>query len=168
MSETTITKDAATKTLIMERVFNAPLQKVWQAWTDAETLAKWWGPRGWETTVKEFDFKLGGHWLYGMKCVDKNQGEYFGQESWGRATYLEINEPNSFVYKDEFANSDGTVNPDMPVMTTTMEFTEEDGKTRVRSTGVFDTEEGYNQVIAMGVEQGAAETWDRLAELVEA
>jgi uncharacterized protein YndB with AHSA1/START domain len=152
----------------MERLLDAPRDRVWQAWADPEVLAKWWGPRGWETEIKTFEFKPGGVWHYGMKCVDERQGEFFGQVSWGKATFVEVNEPDNFVYKDEFADEEGNVNPEMPVMTITMDFIEEDGKTRLRSTGVFDTEEGYNKVIAMGVEQGAAETWDRLAETVEA
>lgn len=166
MSETNVTKDAATKTLTVERVFNAPRERVWQAWTNADQLAQWWGPRGWETTVKEFEFKPGGVWLYGMKCVDQNQGKFFGQESWGRTTYQEIDEPNSFSFKDEFANPDGSVKADMPVTQGKLEFIEENGQTRVRSTNIFGSEEGYNQVIAMGVVEGLTETWDRLEELV--
>ncbi len=166
MSETKITKDAANKSLIMERVFSAPRERVWQAWTDPQVFEKWWGPRGWKTTVKSFDFRSGGSGVYGMKCEDENQGEWYGQSSWGKMEFLEVNAPDSFVYKDFFCDENGVVNDEMPVMTITMEFFEEDGKTRVVSTGVFETEEGYNKVLAMGVEQGAAETWDRLEELV--
>jgi uncharacterized protein YndB with AHSA1/START domain len=166
MSDTKITKDAANKSLIMERVFSAPRERVWQAWTDPQVFEKWWGPRGWTTKVKEPNFQVGGSTLYGMTCVDESQGEWFGQSSWGKMEFLAINEPDSFVYKDFFSDENGVVSDEMPVMTITMEFIEEDGKTRVISTGVFDDEEGYNKVLAMGVEQGAAETWDRLAELV--
>lgn len=166
MGETKITKDRATKTLKMERTFAAPRERVWRAFTTDE-INKWWGPRGWETSSKHMEFKPGGYWLYGMKCVDKNQGEWYGQESWGKSTYVEIDEPNKFVYKDEFADAEGNVNPEMPVMTITLEFFEEDGKTRVVSTGVFENEAGFDKVIAMGVEEGAGETWDRLAEYLQ-
>jgi uncharacterized protein YndB with AHSA1/START domain len=164
MGDTTFTKDRAIKTLKMERVFDAPRERVWQAWTTDE-INKWWGPRGWETTSKHMDFKQGGYWLYGMKCVDENQGEWFGQESWGKAVYKEIDEPNKFVYEDHFVDAEGNETEGMQVdMTITVEFVEEDGKTRVISSTVFGTEEEYDKVIAMGVEQGAGETWDRLAE----
>ncbi|MGH9856215.1 MAG: SRPBCC domain-containing protein [Acidobacteriota bacterium] len=163
MSETKFTKDKAAKSLIMERVFDAPRERVWQAFTTDE-INKWWGPRGWETTSKHMDFKPGGYWHYGMKCVDENQGEWFGQESWGRSVYEEIDEPNKFVYKDYFVDADNNINEEMPVMTITVEFTEQDGKTRVVSTSIFETEEAYDKVVATGVEQGATETWDRLAE----
>lgn len=166
MAETTVTKDVATKTLIIERVFAAPRQRVWQAWTDGDMLAKWWGPRGWETTVKHFDFQPDGYCLYGMKCVDEKQGEWFGQVAWGKMTYLEVDEPSSFTYKDEFADAEGTPTPDMPVTTIKMEFVEEDGKTRVLSTCIFEDEEGYNKVLEMGMVEGVTQTWDRLDELV--
>jgi uncharacterized protein YndB with AHSA1/START domain len=169
MSETTVTKDAANRSLTMERVFDASRDKVWAAWTDSKALAAWWGPRGWETTNKEFNFSVGGHWLYGMKCLDEAQGEWFGQTSWGKATYTDISEPDTFTYKDAFADENGQVDPKMPVMEVTMEFVEQaDGQTLVRSISVFETQEAYEQVIAMGVEQGAKETWDRAAEYLEA
>lgn len=167
MEKTNITKNRETRELIMDRVFDAPRDAVWGAWSDPEKLAKWWGPRGWETTIKEFKFEPGGTWHYGMKCVDENQGEWYGKESWGKANFEEIDEPNSFTYTDYFSDADGNINPEMPGLVIKVSFTEEDGKTRVVSSSVFETVEDYDKVIAMGVEQGAAETWDRLAEFVE-
>jgi len=167
MEKTNITKNRETRELIMERTFDAPRDVVWSAWADPEKLAKWWGPRGWETTIKTFELKPGGVWHYGMKCVDENQGEWFGQVSWGKAVFQSVDEPNSFTYRDIFSDEAGNDNPDMPVMTITVSFAERDGKTTVTSTGVFESAEDYDKVINMGVEQGAAETWDRLAEFVE-
>jgi len=166
MSDINVIKNPETRELTFERVFDAPREKVWAAWTDAEQLAMWWGPRGWETTSKEFDFKPGGVWVYGMKCVDENQGEWYGKESWGKSVYKDINEPESFTYTDYFINPDGTVQEEMPVMNITMQFIDMDGKTKVVSRTVFDTEEDYNKIVATGVVQGVTETWDRLEELV--
>jgi uncharacterized protein YndB with AHSA1/START domain len=81
--------------------------------------------------------------------------------------FSKIDEPDSFTYRDLFCDENGTVNADMPVMEITVEFIEQDGGTLVRSSGVFDSQEGYDKVIAMGVVDGAAQTWQRLAELVE-
>lgn len=167
MGETKITKDRATKTLRMERVFDAARDRVWRAFTTDE-INKWWGPRGWETTSKHMEFKPGGYWHYSMKCVDEQQKEFFGQESWGKAIYKEIDEPNKFVYEDHFTDAEGNEAKGMPVaMVITMEFAEENGRTRVVGSTVFASEEDYDKVIAMGVEQGAAETWDRLAEFLK-
>lgn len=163
MGETQFTKDRAAKTLKMERVFDAPRERVWRAFTTDE-INKWWGPRGWETTSKHMEFKPGGYWHYVMKCVDESQGEWFGQESWNKAVYNEIDEPNKFVYTDSFVDAEGNVNQEMPSTTIAMEFFDEGGKTRVVSSSTYDSEEALDRVLAMGVEQGASETWDRLAE----
>jgi uncharacterized protein YndB with AHSA1/START domain len=167
VNNTTVIKDKANKSLIMERVLEAPRQRVWQAWTDPELFSKWWGPYGWQTTVKDADFRPGGQMIYGMKCIDESQGEWFGQESWGKMEFAAVDEPASFTYRDLFCDENGTVNQEMPVMTITVEFIEQDGSTLVRSSGVFDSQEGYDKVIAMGVVDGATQTWERLAELLQ-
>lgn len=167
MGKTNITKNRETRELIMERTFDAPRNAVWDAWVNPEKLAKWWGPRGWETTIKEFDFRPQGVWHYMMKCVDKAQGDFYGMESWGKAIFTSIDEPNEFTYQDLFSDADGNINPDMPAMDITVSFAEADGKTTVTSRGVFETAEDFDKVVAMGVEQGAAETWDRWAEFLE-
>src|SRR5690242_1635466 len=108
MDKTKVTKALAAKTLTVERTFNAPKHKVWNAYADKDVFVRWWGPEGWETTVKEFEFKPGGRNLYAMKCVDKNQGDFYGQESWGLMEFESINEPDTFTYNDFFANPDGS------------------------------------------------------------
>lgn len=167
MSEFKISINNETNEFIAERTFDAPRDRVWNAFADAEKLAKWWGPRGWETTIKTFDFTPGGTWLYGMKCVDQNQGEFYGQESWGKAIYEQIDEPNKIVYRDYFADAEGVINESMPAGLTTMEFTDEGDQTRVITRTKYDKPEELKAVTGMGMEQGFRETWDRLAEFVE-
>lgn len=105
MSATSVSKDAENKTLIIERIISAPRPRVWQAWTTPEMFVKWWGPRGWNTTIKHINFTPGGTLLYGMKCVDKAQSDFFGQESWVKSVYQAINEPGRFTYKDYFCDA---------------------------------------------------------------
>lgn len=168
MSQTKFTVDRAARTIVMERAFDAPRSRVWRAWTTASELEKWWGPRGWESTIKKFEFKPGGAWHYMMKCVDKNQGEFYGMESWGIGTFKEINPEDSFTYEDAFTDDAGAPNPEMPITPITNVFEEtSDGKTKVTSTTQYSSEKDLQIVVDMGVEQGAKETWDRLAELVE-
>jgi uncharacterized protein YndB with AHSA1/START domain len=165
MAETIFTKDKAARTLTMQRIFNAPREKVFAAFSNVDALNAWWGPQGWETRSKEFSFTPGGAWHYGMKCVDEAQGEWFGQEAWGKAVYETIDEQHTIVYRDYFADADGTIDESMPGSTISMNFVDlGDGRTELISITQFDSEEGYDQVIAMGVEQGASESWDRLAE----
>lgn len=162
----TIFKPAG-KTLTVERVLKAPRDKVWKAWTNAEEFVKWWGPRGWETTVKEMNFTEGGRLLYGMKCMDEKQTDWYGQESWGLSVYSKIDEPNGFTYTDQFCDSEGIVNTDMPTMVIDMKFEElPDGSTKIISYSEFASEDDLKKVTDMGMEQGLKETWDRLDELV--
>jgi len=166
MSDMNVITDAENNTLIFERVFAAPHERVWAAWTQAEQLAQWWGPRGWVTTVKEFDFRPGGHLLYGMTCEDPAQGNFYGRTEWAKSAYKTIDEPRSFSYTDYFTDENGTVNDTMPTMDITMEFAAVETGTKVRSTSVFASREAYEQTLAMGVAEGVGQTWDRLSELL--
>lgn len=166
MGTTMILKDNFARTLTLERVFDAPIERVWAAWTTDE-INSWFGPRGWTTTSKVQSVEPGGKWHYCMKCTDENQKEWFGQESWGIAEFEVVDAPRKLVYKDIFADAEGNPQEGMPVSHVEMELFDEDGKTRIVSTTTFESDEAFNTVIEMGVEEGIGETWDRLAETVE-
>jgi len=168
MDKTKVTKDFDNNTLIIERTFNASRQRMWNAYADPELFAKWWGPEGWETTVKECSFTPGGKNHYAMKCVDENQGEWFNQESWGMMIFETVDEPNSFSYKDYFSDANGTLNHDMPAMTITMSFAESDGKTTMTCSGVVESKEQLEQLINMGMIEGLTSSLDKLEAFVEA
>jgi uncharacterized protein YndB with AHSA1/START domain len=154
MNELKVTKDLENKTLTLEREFDAPKDKVWKAFSDKETFEKWWGPEGWETTTKEFEFKAGGRVHYDMKCTDENQGEWFGKSSWGAMVIENVDAPNSFSYKDYFSDENGMLNQDLPTITVTNEFVEENGKTKLISRSVADSAEQIEQLIKMGMLEG--------------
>ena len=164
MNKTTFTVDGTTLTI--ERVFIADKNRVWQAWEDPEVFAKWWGPKGWSTTVKHSDFTPNGYRLYGMKCEDENQGEWFGKESWGKMHFEEITPYDSFSYIDFFTDDQGTVTEGLPSVKTTNELIEVDGGTKFISRGYYDSEEAIKTVMDMGMEEGVRQTWDRLEELL--
>ncbi|MDQ0088824.1 uncharacterized protein YndB with AHSA1/START domain [Paenibacillus anaericanus] len=153
--------------LILEREFNAPRELVFQAFTQAEHLKQWWGPRGWSLPVCHVDFREGGVWHYCMKCEDKNQGDFYGMESWGKATYREIVVPEKIVYMDYFSDAEGNVAEDMPQTLVTLTFIETDNGTKVINRGEYATAEGLKQVMDMGMMQGITETWNRLVEHLE-
>lgn len=147
---------------------DAPRELVFQMFKEAEHLKHWWGPHGWTLSFCTVDFRPGGVWHYCMKCMDENQGDFFGMESWGKAIYGQIDEPNQFIYSDYFSDADGNVSPDLPPSTITMIFEEFEGKTKLHSRSEFNSAEDLQKVIAMGMEQGITETWDRLAEYLAA
>lgn len=150
--------------IVLERVFNAPRELVFKVFSDGEHLKQWWGPRGWEVTVSNMDFRPGGQWHYCMKCLDQNQGDFYGMESWGKSVYQEIDEPEKIVYIDYFSDAEGNIAEGMPATTVTMTFEELDGKTKLVNRGVYESAEALQSVIDMGMEEGITQTWDRLEE----
>lgn len=143
----------------VERLFDAPRELVFKAFTEPERLMQWWGPRTYETDVCTIDLRVGGIWHYRMRSET-------GDAAWGRAEYQEITPPARLVYLDAFSDENGSVIP--PKMVVEIDFIDKNGKTLVKSTVTFDSEAGRDAVMAMGMEQGLAETWDRLEEYLAA
>jgi uncharacterized protein YndB with AHSA1/START domain len=168
MDNLKVTKDVENKTLIIERTFDAPKEKLWRAYADKEWFEKWWGPEGWKATVKVFDFTPGGKLHYGMKCVDEKQGEWFGQESWGLMHIDTIDAPNSFSATDYFSDAEGVINEQMPAQKFVVELIEEDGKTRLVSRSVVDSTEQLEELLKMGMVEGYASQLDKLETLLTA
>jgi uncharacterized protein YndB with AHSA1/START domain len=166
MENTKVTKDFDTNTLTLERVFDAPREKVWQAFSDKDKFSSWWGPEGWETTVKEFSFVPGGRNHYCMKCVDKAQGEWYGQESWGLMNYQTIDEPHAFTYKDYFCDQDAVIDESMPALMNKIELVEEDGRTRLVGSTIAASREELEKLIGMGMIEGWSSSMNKLNEFV--
>lgn len=152
------------RVLVLERTFDAPRELVFTMFAELEHLKAWWGPRGWELPVSRMDFRPGGEWHYCMKCVDPAQGSFYGMESWGKAVYREIVEPERIVYVDYFSDADGNENAEMPATEVTMEFIDLGGRTKIVSRSSYVSPEALQQVMDMGMLQGITETWDRLEE----
>ena len=166
MSQTKVTKDLENKTLIIERTFDAPAQKLWRAYADKEWFEQWWGPEGWQTTTKEFTFAPGGRIHYAMKCVDENQGEWFGQESWGLMVIEALDAPHSFSAKDYFTDESGEPNQQMPAQRFEVAFIEEDGKTRMVNKSIAQSAEQLEQLVEMGMIEGFSSQLNRLEALL--
>lgn len=153
------------KTLILERVFDAPRTLTFQAFSTEEHLKNWFGPKSWPITVSSLDFRPGGSWHFCMKCDDESQ-EYYGQESWSKVTYQEIVEPERIVYVDAFSDPEGNVVEGMPQSRVAMSFYEQDGKTRLVCETTYATAEDVQKVLDMGMIQGIESTWDNLEEFL--
>ncbi len=140
--------------IVMTRTFDAPRELVFEAMTKPEHMKEWWGPRGFTLPVCEIDLRPGG--VYRFVSTDAEGNEYAF-----RGEYREIVPPEKIVWTFEFEGMPGNVSVD------TMTLTEEDGKTTITSTSLFDDVEQRDGMLASGMETGAAETYDRLAELLE-
>jgi uncharacterized protein YndB with AHSA1/START domain len=133
------------------RVYDAPLDAVWSAWTDSAQVAQWWGPRGFTLTTHRRDFRTGGQWVYTMHGPD-------GVDYSNTTTYLEIQEKKKMVY-DHGANENQP-----PLFRVTALFSEEHGKTRLDLTMTLPSPERAAEIRTFIKKAGGDATWDRLAE----
>ncbi|PJA87200.1 MAG: ATPase [Candidatus Moranbacteria bacterium CG_4_9_14_3_um_filter_42_9] len=97
------------KELIIKRVFNAPVERVWRAWTDPEEAKKWWGPKGFTAPVVEIDFRVGGKYLYCMRGAATSGGKE--QDFWSTGVYQEITPLEKIIVIDSFSDEKGNVVP---------------------------------------------------------
>ena len=102
MTESNARSNDATRELVITRVFDAPRELVWKAWTDPEHASRWWGPKGYTAPVCKIDFRVGGKYLFCMRSPD-------GKDFWSTGTYREIIHPEKIVMTDSFADSEGNV-----------------------------------------------------------
>jgi uncharacterized protein YndB with AHSA1/START domain len=142
--------------MILTRVFNAPRRLVFEAHTKPEHVSRWWGLRGHTMSVCEMDFRPGGAWRFVLRSPD-------GREDPFKGVYREIVPPERLVY---------TFIYDVPGIrdheaVETLTFEEHDGRTTLTNTMVHKTVEARDGHLQAGMEAGAAETLDRLAELVQ-
>lgn len=153
--------DAGRPGLALTRVFDAPRELVFKAWTEPERLRRWWGPKGFTTPFCSMDLREGGVFLYCMRSPE-------GRDFWGRGVFREIVAPERLVLAMSFADAEGNAVPAThygmgpewpPEALLTVAFEGEAGKTRVslRYEGVPPGPEGD------GTRQGWAEMLDGLA-----
>jgi uncharacterized protein YndB with AHSA1/START domain len=86
--------------MVVTRVFDAPRELVWKAWTDPKYVMQWWGPNGFTAPVCKIDFRVGGKFLFCMRTPD-------GQEGWNGGEYHEIVLHEKIVFSMYFADSEG-------------------------------------------------------------
>lgn len=87
--------NSAGREIIISRMFNAPRELVWRAWTEPELIARWWGPRDFNTRVEKLELRAGGQWRYVMVAPD-------GHEYPVEGTFSEVSPMNHFVTTSEF------------------------------------------------------------------
>ena len=160
----TISEDK--KSLTVERQFKATQDTVWGAFSSSDMLDRWFSPRGWECTTKEFNFEDGGTWVYSFRCVDPEQKDFYGMEMPGMLTYDSINPKDSFGYTDTFLNDKGEVDESMPSSHTELTLTTNDDGTLMSFITTYASPEALDQVIEMGMKDGLNESFDKLEEVL--
>jgi uncharacterized protein YndB with AHSA1/START domain len=138
--------------IVMTRVFDASRRLVWDAFTRPELLKRWFGPRGWSLVVCEVDLKAGGGFRFVLRGPD-------GKDMGMRGVYREIAPPERSVHMESFDDYPGESQ-------VTGVFVEHGGKTTLTATVLYPSKEVRDLVIQSGMEHGAAESYDKLAELL--
>lgn len=147
------------KTIHITREFAANLELVWQAWTTAELLDQWWGPKPWRAETKTMDFREGGFWHYAMVSPE-------GEKHWSKTTFLTIKKEKSFASKGGFSDENGTINPVLPQNLWENNFIPKDNKVQVDMLLTYDTLDDLEKEIAMGFKEGMTIDFQQLDELL--
>jgi len=146
------TATAGERELVIKRVFAAPRELVFKAWTDPEQLKQWSAPRGFTIPVSEGELRPGGKWRASMRKPD-------GTDLWLGGVYREIVEPERLVFTHAWDTEQGQPGHETVV---TVTFVERDGKTEMTF-----KQSGFKSVESRdGHEGGWTESFDRLEELV--
>ncbi len=151
------TVDKTTKTVFVTREFAAGLSLVWDAFTKQEILDQWWAPKPWVSKTKFMNFKEGGRRFYAMVSPE-------GHESWQIQDYTSITPKTNFKYLSVFADKDET--PHLPGSNWDLNFTEQNGITKVSITIYNESLERMEKMIEMGFKEGFTMTLNFLDELL--
>lgn len=149
-----MTKQSKSNEIKLTRIYNAPVKIVWEAWTDPEQAAKWWGPRGFTITTHSKDFKVGGIWHYTMHGPD-------GTDYPNKTKYLEIEEYACMVYDH------GGYDDREPLFRVKVTFEDLKDKTKMEMIMSLATPEKAEETRKFIKQANGNSTWDRLAEYLE-
>ena len=138
--------------VVLTRVFDAPRELVNDALTKPELLKRWFGPRGWSLVVCEVDLRVGGKWRFVLHGPDGSTMGMYG-------VYRELVRPERTVHTESFDDYPGE-------SLVTGVLVERDGKTTLTGTVLYESKEIRDAVVGSGMEHGAAESYDKLAELL--
>ena len=145
--------------LCLTRVYDAPVAAVWDAWTDPEQVAQWWGPRGFTLTTHSKDLRPGGTWVYTMHGPDGTD--------WENVTvYHEVVEPTATGPGKLVYDHGGSVDRP-PLFRVTVVFSESEGKTTMDMTMALPTPEAAAETRQFIKKAGGESTWDRFAEYLD-
>jgi len=138
--------------IVLTRVFDAPRAVVFDAFTKPEFLRQWFGPRGWSLVVADVDLKVGGTFRFMLRGPD-------GNDLGMRGIWREIVAPERSVHMESFDDYPGESQ-------VTTVLTEQEEKTTLTATILYPSKEIRDAVLSSGMEHGAAESYDKLAELL--
>jgi uncharacterized protein YndB with AHSA1/START domain len=151
-SKLTVTLPSEREITLM-REFDAPRELLFEAFTKPEHVAQWWGQKDSTLVVCDMDFRPGGAWRFVERAADGNEYGFRGQ-------IREIARPERIVQTFEWEGLPGHISVE------TMVLEDLGGRTRLTVTSAFDSVQDRDGMLQSGMEKGAGESYDRLAEYV--
>jgi uncharacterized protein YndB with AHSA1/START domain len=153
MSKTDFVALPGKQEMVLTRIFDAPRELVFKAYTDPAQITQWWGPRYLTTMIDKMDVRQGGIWRFIQRDPNGSTYAFHG-------VYHAILAPERLVHTFEFEGMPGHV------ILETVTFEEIDGKTKLIDQSVFQSVEDRDGMLQSGMEGGATESMDRFAELL--
>ena len=154
MSETEFVIEPGRQDIIIRRVFDAPPDVVFKAFTDPVIVSRWMGPAKYEATIDHWDATPGGRWRFIHRDPDD------GAEYAFKGVFHDVAAPGRLIRTFEYEGWPGRVSLE------TATFEEVEGQTRYMGVSVFQSVEDRDGMVKSGMEEGAREGFDRLAEIV--
>ena len=154
LAQTVLIAEPGKQESSITRIFDAPRERLFKAYTDPKLITRWWAPRMFTIIVEKMDVRPGGVWR--ILNIDADGKEYAFH-----GVYHEVSAPSRLVYTFEWEGLPGHV------LLGIVSFEEQNGRTKLMEKSVFETVEDRDGMLKSGMEDGAFETMDRLADLVE-
>jgi uncharacterized protein YndB with AHSA1/START domain len=152
--------DLVAKKIYVSREFNAPVEKVWRAWTEPDLIDKWIAPKPWSAKTKTWDFKVGGAWLYAMIGTE-------GQKHWVYAEFTAIENGSAFSTKGLFCDGEGNPVIAGPKSYRDTKFLSIAGnRAKVESVITFEDESTIKMFVDNGFKEGTAASLANLDDLL--
>jgi uncharacterized protein YndB with AHSA1/START domain len=161
MSVTTVDTDYDNLTVTLVADFDAPIDDVWQLWADPRKLERWWGPPTYPATFEKHDLSPGGQVTYFMTGPEGDR-----PRGWWRVT--SVDPPTTLEFTDGFANDDGTVNEEMPVIDIEVRLSERGGGTRMEIRSTYRSREELDKLLEMGMLDGLQQAVGQIDALLGA
>lgn len=146
MSVTSVDTDYDNLTIILIADFDAPIEQVWELWSDPRKLERWWGPPTFPATIEKHDLTPGGEVTFFMTGPEG--------DSWGMWHVTAVDPPTSLEFTDAFADTDGTPIADTPVSRVRVRLTARDGGTRMEMQLAFESRDDMEKLVSMGTVEG--------------
>jgi uncharacterized protein YndB with AHSA1/START domain len=161
MSITSVDTDHDDLTITLIADFDAPINQVWELWSDPRQLERWWGPPSYPATFEKHDLTPGGEATYLMTGPE-------GDTTRGMWRVTAVDPPTSLEFTDTFADADGTPMADMPASKVRVQLIERGGGTRMEMHSRFESREDMERLVNMGVVEGLQQAVSQMDALLAA